>query len=335
MLGNVDKVFEDVTGSIYGLPGFQVMSMDRKVVAIALLQCVERGLVTLDTIPTDLLPELSRLQVLRGWTEKNEPILEDPQRLPTVRELLSHQSGISVDISEPMLLKWNEYQGRKTTSQNLIYPMMFSPRDGWAYSTGMDWVGHLISRLNGNISLGDYFEKYIFGPLGLQNTTFEPLEDPKFRDRLTATHLRQPEGSLKVADVNAGAQYAKSGHHNGGGGLWSTASDLCQLLRGVFLDEHHSGLLTHASVREIYRPCLDHPEYLGQRVEKMKQEKPMHINILPQIPTDVPKSFGLGVAINLADLDTGLSAGSFQWSGFPNCYWASHGKCNSLQWNRR
>ncbi|OAG38862.1 hypothetical protein AYO21_06893 [Fonsecaea monophora] len=326
MLGNVDKVFEDVTGSIYGLPGFQVKSMDRKgeplvqgargqrflgkdesevdsetvfwvasctkiVVAIAILQCVERGLVTLDTIPTDILPELSRLQVLRGWTEKNEPILEDPQRLPTVRELLSHQSGISVDISEPMLLKWND--------------------------------------------LGDYFQKYIFGPLGLQNTTFEPLEDPKFRDRLTATHLRQPEGSLRVADVNAGTQYAKSGHHNGGGGLWSTASDLCQLLRGVFLDEHHSGLLTHASVHEIYRPCLDHPEYLEQRVEKMKHEKPMHINILPQIPTDVPKSFGLGVAINLADLDTGLSAGSFQWSGFPNCYWASHGKYNSLQWNRR
>jgi CubicO group peptidase (beta-lactamase class C family) len=86
------------------------------------MQCVERGLVTLDEIPTRILPELEKLQLLEGWTADDEPILSKPKTLPTVRQLLSHQSGIGVDISEPALMKWNKYKKRATNSQtgNLV-----------------------------------------------------------------------------------------------------------------------------------------------------------------------------------------------------------------------
>lgn len=156
----------------------------------------------------------------------------------------------------------------------------------------------------------------------MKNTTFNPLNDPSFKDRLTGTHWRQPDGNLKLADENAGDKYAKSGYHNGGGGLWSTADDLCKLLQGVFLDAESTKILSPGSIRDIFTPSLADPSRLDNRVAKMVQEQ--DINILPQIPASEPKNFGLGVAINLSALDTGLSAGSVQWSGFPNCYWVGY-----------
>lgn len=139
---------------------------------------------------------------------------------------------------------------------------------------------------------------------------------------MTGTHWRQKDGTLQLATENAGAKYARSGFHNGGGGLWSTANDLCRLLHAVFLSNEGPQILQPDSIREIFKPCLDTPNYLELCVERMTREQ--DLNILPQIPVRARKNFGLGVAINLEDLDTGLAAGSGQWSGFPNCYWVCY-----------
>lgn len=177
--------------------------------------------------------------------------------------------------------------------------------------------------MNGNVTLGEYFEKHIFEPLGLCNTTFQPLDDPNFRNRLTGTHWRQSDGTLKLASENHGNSYARSGNHNGGGGLWSTANDLCKLLHGVFLDRNGSKILRPESIIEISKPALATSKFMEERVAKMTAEQ--DLNITAQIPPHKPKNFGLGVLINLDELDTGISPGSIQWSGFPNCFWVSVG----------
>ena len=97
---------------------FWVASCTKIVVTIALMQCVEQGLVTLDTVPDAILPELKQLPLLKGWTDVGEPILSQPSRLPTLREILSHQSGICVDISEPSVMRWNELKHRTSNSQS-------------------------------------------------------------------------------------------------------------------------------------------------------------------------------------------------------------------------
>lgn len=182
-----------------------------------------------------------------------------------------------------------------------------------------------ISRLHGNIPLGEYFDKNIFSPLGLQDTVFEPLENPRFKDRLTATHWRQTDGTVKQADENAGCAYARSGVHNGGGGLWSTANDLCKLLHGsIFPRTGQATILSQSSINELFKPSLTTSKHLEATVKRMRLEThytPNGLDLLPQIPDSTRKTFGLGVAINLEDLDTGVGAGSIQWSGFPNCYW--------------
>lgn len=97
---------------------FWVASCTKVVLTIALMQCVERGLVTLDTVPSNVLPELEQLPLLEGWSEKGDPILSKVKRLPTIREILSHQSGICVDISEPAVSRWLEYKKAKSNSQS-------------------------------------------------------------------------------------------------------------------------------------------------------------------------------------------------------------------------
>lgn len=97
---------------------FWVASCTKIVVTIAVMQCVERGLVTLDTVPIEVLPELKELPLLKGWNSNGEPELVKPKRLPTVREILSHQSGICVDISEPPVTRWLEYTRAKSNSQS-------------------------------------------------------------------------------------------------------------------------------------------------------------------------------------------------------------------------
>lgn len=167
--------------------------------------------------------------------------------------------------------------------------------------------------------------------MGIKNTTFDPLDDDRFRDRLTGTHWRQNDGTLKLASENAGNKYARSGLHNGGGGLWSTANDLCKLLHDVFLCPEDTKIISQASIREIATPTLSTSRHLEERVSEMMKKQ--ELNILPQIPSDTRKNFGLGVAINLDDLETGLSTGSIQWSGFPNCYWVCHLQLNKANAN--
>lgn len=71
----------------------------------------------LDQNLTGILPELMGIDLLHGWDDEGNPKLSRPKTQPTLRQLLSHQSGIGVDISEPILIRWNEYKQRATTSQ--------------------------------------------------------------------------------------------------------------------------------------------------------------------------------------------------------------------------
>lgn len=167
---------------------FWVASCTKIVVTISLLQCVERGLITLDTVPTDVLPEIKTLQLLQGWTKDGAPILGSPKRLPTLREILSHQSGIGVDISELDLIKWRKYVGSTTNSQtgaivsqtktslvplmtlskaDLQYPLIFNPGEGWAYSVGMDWTAHLV-RFVPSVAGGSFWRALTFEDLKIE-----------------------------------------------------------------------------------------------------------------------------------------------------------------------
>ena len=63
-----------------------IASCTKLMTSIAALQCVERGLVTLDTDVAEILPELAAQGVLTGFDEATgEPIINKRQNTMTLR----------------------------------------------------------------------------------------------------------------------------------------------------------------------------------------------------------------------------------------------------------
>lgn len=61
----------------------------------------------------------------------------------------------------------------------------------------MDWVGVVIERVS-NMSLEEYFRKFIFEPLNVTEIAFFPMDEMK--SRLAYLHRRKSDGSLTVSD---------------------------------------------------------------------------------------------------------------------------------------
>lgn len=84
---------------------FFLASTTKLVTAVAAMQCVERGLICLDEPLGKHLPEFEHPSIIEGWRPgdggKEEPILRQAESQLTLRQLLSHTSGISASIFDP------------------------------------------------------------------------------------------------------------------------------------------------------------------------------------------------------------------------------------------
>jgi CubicO group peptidase (beta-lactamase class C family) len=62
-----------------------IMSLTKLITATAILQLVEKSLISLDQDLRELVPELARLQLLKGFDESDHPILENNTKPITLR----------------------------------------------------------------------------------------------------------------------------------------------------------------------------------------------------------------------------------------------------------
>lgn len=97
----------------------------------------------------------------------------------------------------------------------------------------MDWAGRLIERISG-FCLGDYFQRFIFAPLGISKLTFFPSEEAK--NNLAYLHERNADGTVALASgghvchrplVASTPEEMKSIVNAGGHGLFGTTSQYC------------------------------------------------------------------------------------------------------------
>src|SRR5437763_11620940 len=83
---------------------FLIASMTKAIASVAALQLVERGELTLEQPVADVLPEFGELQVLDGF-DGDEPRLRPPARQATIRNLLTHTSGLGYWFSNEHALR--------------------------------------------------------------------------------------------------------------------------------------------------------------------------------------------------------------------------------------
>ena len=89
---------------------FRIMSMTKMPCTAAALQQVEQGNLDLDAPVADYCPEFAEIQVLTGFDGDN-PRLRRPARQATVKNLVTHTSGLGYWFFNPQLVRWEEATG--------------------------------------------------------------------------------------------------------------------------------------------------------------------------------------------------------------------------------
>lgn len=226
---------------------FRMYSMTKPVTSVAVMMLHERGMIGLADPVHRYIPAWEHLRVLRqGWYPQF--VTEAAGRPMTVRDLLTHTSGLSYHIMERSPLD-EAYRklgiaGNAGTLSDMVaqlakLPLEFSPGTRWGYSVATDVLGYLVEVVSGQ-SFDDYLRTQIFEPLGMVDTGFSVPADKVAR--LAANYTRLP-GSTEATllDDPADSAYARPRtFFSGGGGLVSTAGDYFRfvemLRRGGDLD---------------------------------------------------------------------------------------------------
>ncbi|HMC61624.1 MAG TPA: serine hydrolase domain-containing protein [Candidatus Solibacter sp.] len=282
---------------------FAIASMTKAVTTVAAMQLVEQGKVTLDEPVAKHLPKLDKLDVLEGFDAAGKPILRPAKTPITLKHLLTHTSGLCYDIWDGNMFRYAASAGTGT-----IGPLMFEPGARWQYGQGCDWAGRLVEAISG-MSLEDYFQAKILGPLEMRDTSYI-LPASKF-DRMVTGWSRENGGPLKQ---NARALPKPPATFNGGGGLYSTAADYTRFMQMIL--GKGRGILQPKTVESMMVNQIG-----ASTAGKMRSSKPDTSSDVDIQPGSTEK-WGLGFLINSTAYKGGRAAGSLAWAGlFNTFYW--------------
>ena len=210
---------------------FWIASMTKAVTAVAAMQLVEQGRLTLDSPIGTVLPELASPQVLEGFADDGTPLLRPAARPITLRHLLTHTSGFCYDMWNAELLRYRNFaklpSARSGQYAGILTPIMADPGTRWEYGTSLDFAGRAVEAASGQ-TLEAYLRDHIFAPLGMDDTAFKI--GPSQRQRLVGVHARGPDAALKpiAFEMEQDPEY-----HAGGGGLYGTAPDYVKFMQMI------------------------------------------------------------------------------------------------------
>ena len=291
-----------------------IASMTKAITATAAMQLVEKGKLSLEQPAATVVSELAQTKVLDGWDAAGKPRLRAPKRPITLRHLLTHTAGYSYEIWSPDIVRYQQVTNTPgiTTCTNaaLTTPLLFDPGDRWQYGISIDWVGKMVEAASGQ-KLDRYFKDNIFGPLGMQDTSFKL--SPAQRGRLASVHQRDDKGALAPIEF---ALPENPEFLMGGGGLYGTAHDYLAFAQMIV----QGGTLKGAQVLRRETVDLMAQNHIG----------PIEIGVMataiPPLSNDVElfpgmsKKWGLSFLINAQPVPGGRSAGSLAWAGLANTY---------------
>ena len=231
---------------------FWIASQSKPMTATAFMMLVDEGKIRLDDPVEKYLPEFKG-QWLAVEQDKDHVLLKRPKHPITVREILSHTSGLPFTsaMEAPTLDLLSLRDGVRSYAMT---PLQFEPGSKYAYSNaGINTAGRIIEVVSG-VPYEEFMQKRLFDPLGMKDTTFWPDEGQLARlaksykpnaaktdlEEITVTQLRYPLNDRTRRPMPAG-------------GLFSTAPDLgrfCQMMlgRGVFEGKRY---LSEAAVAQM------------------------------------------------------------------------------------
>jgi len=199
---------------------FKIGSISKSYTALAVLQLVEQGKVDLDAAVSRYLPDLA-----------------GPAAGATIRELLTHTSGIPnyTDLSETRpLLEWSEPTRDEIVALFQDEALEFVPGTRYSYSnSGYYLLGLVIESVSGK-DYFDHLESGILVPLGLNATYSGDYAD--IVSNQARGYVATPEGFENAAPTSHLAPFSA-------GMLEASAADVARYRRGVFTSPEISAKL--------------------------------------------------------------------------------------------
>ena len=230
---------------------FWIASMSKPMTAAALRMLVDLEKVKLDDPVERYLPEFHGQMVI-AEKSADRLVLKKPGHPITVREILSHTSGL-VGRS-PLERELDMLTLREAVITYASAPLQFEPGTRYEYcNPGINTVGRLIEVASG-IRYEEFMQKRLFEPLGMKDTTFWP-SDEQLR-RLPKSYKPDAVGKgleeIKITQLTYPLSDRKR-HPYPAGGLFSTAADVSSFCRMVLKGGVHDGarLLSERSVRSM------------------------------------------------------------------------------------
>lgn len=205
---------------------FRIASMTKPITALAIMQLVEEGKVNGADPVEKYLPEFKG-QMLQVAREQDTVTLKKPSRPITVKDLLTHTSGLpNYPAGFADVYQKRQWTLRDTTIAISQSPLMFEPGTKWSYcNPGIDTLGRIIEVVSG-MSYDRYLAAKIFHPLGMFETT--PYPRPEQLQRLVVTYGKK-DGQLTPTPGGVLDYPWLAKHPVPAGGLYSTGDDLARL----------------------------------------------------------------------------------------------------------
>jgi CubicO group peptidase (beta-lactamase class C family) len=209
---------------------FQLMSMTKPITAAGIMMLAEEGKLGLNDPVYRHLPEFRGQWLIESRDGDKTRNLKRPSRPITIRDLLTHTSGMSGRPPESCGNLLSELN--LTLAQAvLLYsqqPLEFEPGTRWQYSNpGIATLGRIIEVVSDQ-PYEQFIEQRIFKPLGMKDSFYFPPEDKTGR---IAMLYNFEDGQAKRAGAKAfagdPAKYRKGAKYPCPEcGLYSTAGDL-------------------------------------------------------------------------------------------------------------
>jgi CubicO group peptidase (beta-lactamase class C family) len=233
---------------------FWIASMTKPMTATALMMLVDAGRVNLDDPVEKYLPEFKG-QMYVAEKDEDHVLLKKPQHPITVREILNHTAGLSFALPNETPT-FDRYSLQDSARAYAMMPLQFNPGTSYCYSNaGTNTCGRIIEVVSG-MPYEVFMDRRLFGPLGMDDTTFWPNEEQLGRmskiyrtkdDKSGLEEARHSQLSYPLNDPKRRSMPA--------GGLFSTAGDCLKFCRMTLNGGVQDGrrYLSAAAVGEMTR----------------------------------------------------------------------------------
>jgi CubicO group peptidase (beta-lactamase class C family) len=287
---------------------FNIASMTKAVTSVGVMMLVDEGKLGLDDEVSKYLPQfkspkvLSKVDLAAGTYETR------PASKPiTIRQLLTHTSGIGYSWSDPGLALVQ----KKTSAADLDLPLVNEPGAQWTYGASTRVLGMVIEKISGQ-TIDQYLEARVLGPLGMKDTTYTV---PSSKTARVVSRNQRADG--KITEIPNPDPIPPT--IRGDGGLYSTAADYGRFVQMILNHGQLGGvrILKEQTVRDMARNQTGSVKVRLQPTAEPLRSKPYPLGAGEDV-------WGLGfqIAAPSKAAPNMRRPGSLNWAGINNTfYW--------------